>query len=426
MRRFIKWLGLGAVTLLALLVIGGWLADAWLESNGGRRLLENELSGAIGMPVRLGGDYRFRLVPRISIEGESLSIGQAAAVPEASPPITIERFRAVIGLLPLLRQQLRIDAVEFEGGRLFLADLVAPEGAGQGTVSGAQEPAAASKEGSLPAVGSISLRSIVLNFADDGSALRIDELKIEEFRPGHPVDIHAGAALLTGNAEIATARLTGRLQVAPDAGRAELVLDPLAVRRPGAEPELITGTLEWSAGAGAADASAAGGTLGGEFRYASPVGSVSLDAEVRVGETMTGAATARYRRPEQSGTAELEVVFRGGASVYVFDTFVLGVADQTVSGSGCVNTADALSVELQLQADRLDLDRLASWIPQGEGEAGGDLPLDLAVAVEIAQADLSGATAEGIRLVIGREPQCPPAMNPPQDTANAAQAARGG
>ena len=64
-RRYLLWLI--PLLIVALLYLLGVAADAWLESAGGRRLVENALGDSLGAPVHLNGDYRFRLLPRLAV-----------------------------------------------------------------------------------------------------------------------------------------------------------------------------------------------------------------------------------------------------------------------------------------------------------------------------------------------------------------------
>ena len=53
MRRLVIRVGIVLACGIGLLLLGGWLGDLWLESAGGRRLLQHELSKAIGSPASL-------------------------------------------------------------------------------------------------------------------------------------------------------------------------------------------------------------------------------------------------------------------------------------------------------------------------------------------------------------------------------------
>ncbi len=65
-----------ALVALVLLFPGlYWFADAWLESSGGRQMLEQELGARFGMSVRLEGEFDLMLLPDIGVSGTRLVIG---------------------------------------------------------------------------------------------------------------------------------------------------------------------------------------------------------------------------------------------------------------------------------------------------------------------------------------------------------------
>ena len=66
-----------AVLLIPALLLAAayWLADSWLESAGGRRMLENALTSRSGVPVRLLGDFDLMLLPAIGASGTELVVG---------------------------------------------------------------------------------------------------------------------------------------------------------------------------------------------------------------------------------------------------------------------------------------------------------------------------------------------------------------
>ena len=67
------------VVVLLLLPVGlYWLADAWLESSGGRQMLEQELGARFGMSVSLEGEFDLMLLPDIGVSGTELVIGGEA------------------------------------------------------------------------------------------------------------------------------------------------------------------------------------------------------------------------------------------------------------------------------------------------------------------------------------------------------------
>ena len=110
-----KWLSLFAALIL-LLVAAFWLADTWLESSGGREMLEQNLSSRIGVPVHLQGEFNLALWPSIGVSGTELVIGDPG--PE-SELIRSREYGLAVALLPLLEKELVIERVGIRGSTIY-------------------------------------------------------------------------------------------------------------------------------------------------------------------------------------------------------------------------------------------------------------------------------------------------------------------
>jgi hypothetical protein len=108
-----RWLRrlVGLFLLLAVLVLGAGLAlDAWIESSGGRRMVERTLSEASGLPVRLGGDFDVRLFPP-GASGTDFRVLDESADTEV---VRSRVYELELELLPLLRRELRVERLRLE------------------------------------------------------------------------------------------------------------------------------------------------------------------------------------------------------------------------------------------------------------------------------------------------------------------------
>ena len=110
-----KWLSI-PFALILLLVAAFWLADSWLESSGGREMLEQKLSSRIGMPVRLQGEFNLALWPSIGVSGTELVVGDPG--PE-SELIRSGEFGLSVAILPLMEKQLVIERVGITGSTIY-------------------------------------------------------------------------------------------------------------------------------------------------------------------------------------------------------------------------------------------------------------------------------------------------------------------
>jgi hypothetical protein len=101
---------------ILLPVAAYWLADSWLESSGGRRMLEQTLSARIGMSVRLEGEFDLMLLPAIGVSGTELVIGG----PE--PGLEFARsdeFEISVAIRPLLDGKVFIEWIRLSGGSIY-------------------------------------------------------------------------------------------------------------------------------------------------------------------------------------------------------------------------------------------------------------------------------------------------------------------
>ena len=120
--------------LLALLVVilllpfaAYWLADTWLESAGGRAMLEQTLGERLGMEVQLTGEFKLMLLPAIGVSGTGLQIGAPGAEFAYS-----REYEISIALRPLLDRQVLIEWIRMTGGRIAPKRYVPAESSGAG------------------------------------------------------------------------------------------------------------------------------------------------------------------------------------------------------------------------------------------------------------------------------------------------------
>lgn len=391
MHRALRIAVIAVAVLAVLLLVAGWLGDRWLESAGGRRLLERQLSAAIGNPVRLRGDYHFRFVPRIVISGRDLAIG----TPVNDPPVTVASFRTAVGLVPLLRGALRVDAIVLGGGRVDVA-----RAAQLGGASGAaDEPA------SLPAVAKLELDDFTLVLPGDAGPVRLGRLRLAGFHAGRQTPLELQAERAGGEGTAIAVGLQGQLEVAADGSYWGLTLQPLTFRRGRSQQLELRGTLGWQVRDHRLTAD-----LDGEM--AASRLSATLDAQLL--DTLAGRATLRYEPGGDYGEARLAVAFVRRDDAVVLQPVAASLDEVALSGSGCLLSGEPPLLALSLSGDEVDLDRLRKWLPDSSGGAQPELPVDVAVEIRLGAARLAGATAEGVRVLVGSAPHCPGSGSDPQ------------
>ena len=389
MRRLAIWLGLTVAAVALLAVIGGLIGDRWLESSGGRRLLEDQLTQAVGSPVRLSGSYRFRVLPRILIAGTGLEIGP----PGEEVPVRVASFRTVVGLIPLLRGDLRIDAIELTGGRIDV------DGLGR---LGGDGTAADTAPAALPAVAELVLREIRVFMPGQPVWLMLERLVLTGFRPDEWTPLALDASLVRDAHWSVPVSVAGSLRVAADAGSVELTLRPLAWRTGALPPFETVGQLVWQAD---------GNRLAVQLAHERLQGTVSASLDVAFAEALSGTFDSEFRKKDEAAQASAGFGFSLQEDLIRLDPVTAALDGQALSGQGCIVLGESPALNLSLFADTLDLERLAAWIPEGPGGAGEipELPFELALEIDVAQAALPGANAQGVRVVIGRQAVCPDA-----------------
>jgi uncharacterized protein involved in outer membrane biogenesis len=110
-----KWVVVLLAGIILLPVAAYWLADSWLESSGGRRMLEQTLTARIGMSVRLEGEFDLMLFPAIGVTGTELVIGG----PEPGTELArSHEFEISVALKPLLDRQVLVEWIRLTGGSI--------------------------------------------------------------------------------------------------------------------------------------------------------------------------------------------------------------------------------------------------------------------------------------------------------------------
>lgn len=107
-RRVFLLLPLFTVLFMAVMYIA---LDAWLQSAGGRRAVERVLTAQLGMPVGLQGEFNIMLLPSAGVSGTNFVVRDRADNSEFARG---GRFRVSLELLPLIREELRINEIVVE------------------------------------------------------------------------------------------------------------------------------------------------------------------------------------------------------------------------------------------------------------------------------------------------------------------------
>jgi uncharacterized protein involved in outer membrane biogenesis len=201
MRAFIKlllWLLAGTGALLPVLVALLFFVDV----NVYRTQIERHVSIAFGREVVLEGPLSLEpsLTPRLTVNGLKITNPDWASRPYLA---TVDKFDIRVSLLPLLRGDLEIIALDFRGVDLLLEKT--SDGTNNFTFGASGEPAA------LPAIERMSLYDTAIAYAaPEGPVRRLQMEQITARKvPGQPVELEVHT---TVNAVPVTIALRGEPQ----------------------------------------------------------------------------------------------------------------------------------------------------------------------------------------------------------------------
>jgi uncharacterized protein involved in outer membrane biogenesis len=290
-RKIIIWV-LGLFLLMPPLAY--WALDSWLESSGGRRMLENTLSKRTGMDVKLQGAFDLMLLPDIGVSGTDLVVGGPA---ENDRFASSREYEISVALKPLLKGNVRIDWIRLTGG------VIHPERYRSADESGSED---AQKGFQIPEIRELTIRDFeVVIPAQNEQVVEVNLLELKNFSAGQQAPFH-------------------------------LDIEGLAMAQ---------GWIRWDV------------------------------------------------RKSRLDFGSLELRRQG----------------QLLRGRGCLAVAESFAINLFLEGDQINLDRLRQDLPEfgGGGDAGmEDSPLDIKLRLEARELQLEGAVARGVVFSLGNEPSC--------------------
>ncbi|MGH8034016.1 MAG: hypothetical protein ACREO9_02235, partial [Lysobacterales bacterium] len=335
---------------MLLLFLLGLLADAWLESSGGRRLLQRELGRGLGLPVSLQGNFGMRFLPQLEIAGTGLEVGlqggRGVLVYSGSYSVGIE-------VVPFIRGELRIASIRLRDGFIDLANLPAPEKAEPGA---AYRPAGS--QISLPDVASLNVNNFSVRYADAPDRVDIGEFQLTGFRASVPASLAVKAGLFRNEAIRAAVELQGSVAVDPLELSTEFRIAAMQIALDQLLIDGLTGLWRWERPADA---------VSGQLDWQDSNRSAGLQLVLTLGEPLTGSAYGSYRVPELAAPVTLEFRFTLLPDSVALEGVRLAMDDQEIEGSGCFRFAEQAGLHLNLLADELDMDKIEPLLSVGKG-----------------------------------------------------------
>jgi AsmA protein len=120
MNRWLKWMLVLAGGLVMLMIVAAIVLPRLFDNEELKRKIITTVSEETGRELRIDGDLDFSVFPVLALEVNQLVLGNARGFGDA-PFAEIERARAAVAVLPLLRQDIQTEEVILDGLRLNLA-----------------------------------------------------------------------------------------------------------------------------------------------------------------------------------------------------------------------------------------------------------------------------------------------------------------
>ena len=392
-RRLILWT-IGSLLALALLAALGIVIFVYsVDPNVFRGRIEKAASEALGRPVRLSGDLRWRLGAHIGIESRGGEIGNPVGFD--GPFASWRALRLEVAARPLLNRELEVGRVVIEGLVLHLQR----NAAGQGNWTLQTAPDAGQSSQTKFRVDALELRDASVQFSDAASG-REWKLAALDFETDLPADLKAATL------EFADISLRAKASGPPlPANGVELALTVPAVSMSAGEPSISVPawTLRW-------DEAQIGGSLqaqGGSATQAQGQINVRTASLRRLLDTAAIALPAT-RDPQAFGSFSIaarwdyrDAVAPAGAAATLEDVDVK--LDGThLQGNVTLPRLSPLSLRFDFTADKVDADRYLE--PEDANSEPFELPLaalkalDAKGTLRIREARVAGAAAKQLTI----------------------------
>ncbi len=202
------WVALGLMIVLVAIAADQVAENFSLESL--RRVIERDLSEALGLEVRIAGCLRIGLFPQVRFEIEDVRISNLPGRP--SPHLlVIGRMALELRILPLLRKTLVVDELEIYDAEIRIEP--DEQGAWSLHANVAELDEMPSPDGIALAIRELAIYDLEIYFdrpgEEDVTALSVTEFVIESDDFGSPLSLKGRGAIEGGDFEIVA--VTGSL-----------------------------------------------------------------------------------------------------------------------------------------------------------------------------------------------------------------------
>lgn len=437
-----KWLkrAVWAVVVVVLvLAVAVGIFVATFDPNAYKAQITQGVHEATGRELAIEGEIDLTFFPLGFSLGET-RLSNAAGFGD-TPFASVEEVAVRVAILPLLKNEVRIDRVVLRGLSLDLQrnaqgvtnwdDLVPAPGEARGGEEAVQPERPPAEARPLPSIwiGGVDISAARVSWRDAqaGTELRLDpfNLRTGAFAVGEPMALHMDLRIEQGSpVTVLTAALDAEVTADPAAGAyriADLVLDVAASGR-----DIPAGRVEARLGAGiVADLQAQtaevsdlrletlGMQLTGQAAATGLLGDLRVNGSIASDRFSPRDLMQRLAiaAPETSDDnvldkAELRAGFAATKDSAQLEDLIVVLDDTTLKGTASVAGFARPAVRFGLTVDAIDVDRYLPPTPApvpapaGGGAAAADTPIELPMAL-LRSLDLDGTADVGEVIVSG-------------------------
>lgn len=422
MNRWLKWTLTAVGVFVLLLAAAAFLLPRLVDGEAIKNGITQELARHTGRDIRIEGPLELTVFPMLAVEVNGLILGNAEGFGE-QPLVTIARARIGVGLLPLLRRQLRAEEVVLDGLQANLA--VNGRGANNwGGLSSADTPGRGRDRDTggpltLQYIAGVNVTDASIEFRDErsGSHYRLSGFTLQTGALGEngpvPVDLSmrledlkASMSLEVGlSANAAHDAAAGTYTLADAELRLATGGEPLRL----AAPALIFDAGRDSLSIGQFSAELAGLAASGAFEAQHLSASPRFSGRIEVPEfspaTVTramGMAPVHTTDTKVFSAMSLASSFAGDDTRITLPDLVMRLDDSRIDGKLTVTpqASGPPALRFSFAIDQLDLDR---YLPPASEDAGSETQDVDVPAGGLAGLDVEGAVRAGRLIALGVE-----------------------
>src|SRR5262245_33518130 len=180
--RLLKWVLIGLVVLVVVIVGGAFVAIKSIDFNEYRSTIADQAKQATGRELKIAGELKvgLSLTPTVAVDDVSFANAPWGSRPEMA---TIKRFETELELLPLIFGDIKVHRVVLKGADILLETNAKGQNNwtfGEAGAAAQPETAPSGGTGKLPTVNEIALEDVTITYKD-GAANKTQTVAFQKF-----------------------------------------------------------------------------------------------------------------------------------------------------------------------------------------------------------------------------------------------------